>query len=135
MAKKRPERLTPVEAVIMDCLWDLGEGTVRQVRESLLPVKPMAYNTVLTIMRILRDKAFLESDRRGRLDLYRPLVTREQMGRKSLNQILQRFYAGSAEALVSQLLRVRNLSYAEIKAIRREVNRKLREDRDRDGDR
>ncbi len=126
MAGKNARRLTPLESLIMDSVWTLSRATVRQVQESLQPVKPMAYNTVLTMMRILRDKGFLASKREGRLDVYRPRITREQMARRSLREVLDRFFAGSAEALVSQLLDSENLSAEAIKAIRREVDRQLR---------
>ena len=109
----------------MDAVWDLSEATVRQVRQRLHPVKPMAYNTVLTVMRILRDKGFLESRRNGRSDVYAPLVTREQMGRRSLREVLDSFFSGSAGALVSQVLDTEDLSQEEIRRIRREVDRKL----------
>ena len=127
MARKRPKRLTPVEAVIMDSLWTLRQATVREVREQLAPRKRLAYNTVLTMMRILREKGFLASERRGRTDVYRSLVSREEMGRTSLGEVLDRFFAGSPRALVSELLESDGLSADEIKAIRREVNEKLRE--------
>ncbi|MCK4375676.1 MAG: BlaI/MecI/CopY family transcriptional regulator [Candidatus Brocadiae bacterium] len=126
MAKGKPTRLTPLEALIMDCIWDLGDVTVRQVQERLEAVKPMAYNTVLTMMRILRRKGFLASKRERRTDIYRALVGREQMARRSLDELLDRFFAGSAAALVSELLESEDLSDGEIKAIRREVNAKLR---------
>ena len=126
MPRKRPKRLTPVETVIMDCLWTLEEATVREVREQLAPRKRLAYNTVLTMLRILREKGFLTSQRQGRTDVYRPLVTRRQMGRTSLGEVLERFFAGSPRALVSELLASDSLSADEIKAIRREVNGKLR---------
>ena len=109
----------------MDCVWGLSKATVRDVQEELRPTKPMAYNTVLTMMRILRDKGFLESERQGRMDLYRPRVTREQMGRRSLRELLDRFFSGSPTALVSQLLSSETLSEEEVKAIRREVNKTL----------
>ncbi|KPK84596.1 MAG: hypothetical protein AMJ81_05145 [Phycisphaerae bacterium SM23_33] len=125
MAKTNSRRLTPVETVIMDRLWELGRATVRQVQQSLRPVKPMAYNTVLTMMRILRDKGFLASRRQGRLDVYRPLVTRQQMGRRSLHEVMQRFFAGSPAALVSQLMQSEGLSDEEVEAIRREVDGRL----------
>ena len=51
MPNKTPRRLTPVESLIMDCVWDLAEATVHQVRRTLRPFKPMAYNSVLTMMR------------------------------------------------------------------------------------
>ncbi|MFH0965050.1 MAG: BlaI/MecI/CopY family transcriptional regulator [Planctomycetota bacterium] len=127
MARKRLDRLTPVEATIMDRLWALKQATVREVQEALSPTRPMAYNSVLTMMRILRDKGFLASKRDGRTDVYRPLVTRRQMGRRSLREVLDRFFAGSPPALVSQLLETEDLTVDQIKAIRREVNGRLRE--------
>jgi predicted transcriptional regulator len=120
-------RLTPVEAIIMDCVWGLPQATVRQVQECLKPTKPMAYNTVLTMMGILREKGFLRSRREGRADVYQPCVTREQVGRRSLRELCDRFFAGSAHGLVSELLDSERLSMDEIRAIRREVNRRLRE--------
>ena len=131
-AKSR-KKLTPLEAVIMDSVWDTGEATVRQVRDGLEPVKPMAYNTVLTVMRILREKGFLKSERDGRMDVYRPLVTRDQMARRSLGEVLDRFFAGSAAALVSRLLDSDELSVEEIEAIRSEVDEALKGDTSRRG--
>lgn len=127
MPKTNSKRLTPLESLIMDCVWNMSEATVRQVQQRLESTKPMAYNTVLTVMRILREKRFLTSKRNGRMDVYRPLVTREQMARHSLRDVLDRFYSGSATALVSQLLDSEKLSEKEIKEIRRKVNKKLLE--------
>ncbi len=132
MPEKRDRRLTPLEAIIMDGVWDLSEATVRQVQEYLNPTKPMAYNTVLTMMGILRDKGFLRSRRQARADIYQPCVTRAQMGRRSLRELRDRFFEGSARGLVSHLLDSQRLSVDEIRAIRREVDRKLREHRDAD---
>ena len=123
---ENPDRkLTPLETMIMNVLWDESPAAVRQVQERLETVKPMAYNTVLTIMRILRDKGFLVSEREGRSDLYRPVVTREDMGRRSLGEVIDSFFAGSAEALVSQLLDGQSLTDEELAAIREELDRAL----------
>jgi len=132
MPRKKPGRLTELEALVMDGVWKLvrngkASATVREVHQQLEPTKPMAYNTVLTMMRILREKGFLESERKSRTDHYQPLVTREQMGRRSLSEVVDRFFSGSAGALVSQLLASEELEEEEIKAIRREVNRRLRD--------
>lgn len=127
MPRKDAKRLTPLEALIMDAVWSLSEATVHEVRQRLRPVKPMAYNTVLTVLRILRDKGFLASERNGRRDVYRPLVAREQMARRSLHELLEQFFAGSAHALVSQLLDSERVTEEEIRAIRRELNRRLRQ--------
>ncbi len=125
MPRRDVRRLTPLEALVMQTVWDAGEVTVREVQERLYAVKPMAYNTVLTVMRILRDKGFLQSDRRGRADVYAPAVSREMMGRRSVREVLERFFSGSAAALVSQLIDSGNLSDAEIRRIRQEVDAKL----------
>ena len=107
----------------MQGVWDAGEATVRDVQERLQPVKPMAYNTVLTVMRILRDKGFLASTRNGRADVYTPRVSRRQMARRSLTDVVNRFFAGSPVALVNALLADEDLSEEQLKAIRREVDR------------
>jgi predicted transcriptional regulator len=125
MARKRPAKLTPLEAIVMDCVWEAGEATVRQVRECIKPRRKLAYNTVLTVMRILREKGFLASEREGRMDVYRPLVEREQMGRRSLAEVMERFFSGSAAAVVSQLLESEDVDEDELQAIRREINEKI----------
>ena len=122
---KPDKRLTPLETLIMNVLWDESPAAVKQVQERLTAVKPMAYNTVLTIMRILRDKGFVVSEREGRSDLYRPVVTREDMGRRSLGEVIDSFFSGSAEALVSQLLDGQSLTDEELAAIRAELDRAL----------
>jgi len=124
--KAQNRRLTPLESLIMDCIWEMSEATVRQVRQGLSGSKPMAYNTVLTVMRILRDKGFLTSRREGRMDVYRPRISRKQMGRWSLREVLDRFFAGSPTALVSQLIESEDLSDEQIRAIRRQVRGRVR---------
>ena len=120
------KKLTPLETLIMNVLWDESPAAVKQVQERLKAIKPMAYSTVLTMMRILRDKGFLTSERQGKADLYRPTVSREDAGRRSLGEVIESFFSGSAEALVSQLLASQSLSDEELKAIRAELNKTLK---------
>ena len=127
MARKRPPKLTPLEARVMDCVWGLREATVREVKDRLDRSAPRAYNTVLTVLRILRDKGYVTSRREGRADVYRPTVSRDQASRRPLRELLDRFFAGSAPALVSQLLDTADLDPDEILAIRAEVDARLRE--------
>jgi BlaI family penicillinase repressor len=128
MPKTESRRLTPLEALVMDAVWQLGEATVRQVKDHLDPDRPMAYNTVLTVMRILRDKGFLKTRRHGRMDVYRPIVSRDQAARSSVGELLDRFFAGSATALVSQLLESERIGAEQMRQIRRQVDSKLREE-------
>lgn len=126
-AKKSTEKLTELESVIMEAVWTLEQATVREVQEHLESTRPMARNTVLTMMGILRDKGFLTSTREGRADVYRPLVSRKQMSRRFLSDVLDRFFGGSAHALVSQLLDSGEVGAEEIEAIRKEINRRLKD--------
>jgi BlaI family penicillinase repressor len=124
--KESPDKkLTRLETLIMNALWDESPAAVKQIQERLKSVKPMAYSTVLTMMRILRDKGFLVSERQGKADLYRPVVSRDDAGRRSLGEVIDSFFSGSAEALVSQLLDSRSLSDEALKAIRAELDKTL----------
>jgi BlaI family penicillinase repressor len=124
--KESPDKkLTRLETLIMNALWDESPAAVKQIQERLKSVKPMAYSTVLTMMRILRGKGFLVSERQGKADLYRPVVSRDDAGRRSLGEVIDSFFSGSAEALVSQLLDSRSLSDEALKAIRAELDKTL----------
>ncbi len=125
MPQPEGKRLTPLETQVMDAVWQLGEATVRQVRDRLDQDRPMAYNTVLTIMRILRQKGFLKTRREGRMDVYRPVVSRDQAARSSLGELMDRFFAGSAAALVSHLLASEQVDPKDMREIRRQVDRRL----------
>ena len=126
MMSKPSKKLTNLESIIMDTVWNLGKASVREVQGELETTKPMAYNTVLTMMRILRDKGFLSSTRHGRLDIYKPTISRENAGKGGLHDLLHTFFSGSAKALVSQLIDDEDISVQEMKEIREELNRKLR---------
>ena len=122
---RKKKRLTPAETVIMDAVWELPEATVKDVQEHLHAEKPMAYNTVLTLMRILRDKGYLDSSRQGRTDVYRPAVSRREVGKSCLNDLLKNFFKGSATALVSQLLDNKSIPEAEMETLRREIEKRI----------
>lgn len=124
---KETKRLTPAETVIMDAVWKLSEATVKDVQEHLHSEKPMAYNTVLTLMRILRDKGFLKSSRKGRTDFYCPHISRGEAGKNCLNELLRYFFKGSSAALVSQLLGDKSITEEEIKTIRHEIEKRKRQ--------
>lgn len=126
MPARKPKSLTPLESLIMDAIWEKAPASVRQVQEHFQTSRPMAYNTVLTMMRILREKGFLSSERQGRIDVFRPTVTREQVGSRSLGEVVDLFFAGSARNLVSQLLDSEQMSREELTQIRREIDRRLR---------
>lgn len=88
----------------MNVLWDRSVATVGEVVERLEgPARP-AYNSVLTILRILERKGYVRHEKHGRAFSYSPVVNRGQARRGALTQVLSRFFNGSRELLVMDLL-------------------------------
>lgn len=129
MARKKSPTLTEAELRIMDALWDLGEGAVSEVHAALPEDGRVAYNTVLTTLRILEDKGYVEHRAGdGRAYIYSPLVDREAARRKTLDQVMRQFFDGSASALVLNLLENEDLDADELARLRRLIAREGRND-------
>ena len=120
MARKRSPNLTEAELRLMDVLWERGSATVADVAEALPKELGLAYNTVLTTMRILEDKGYLAHSKsdEGRAFVYRPLVGRQEAGRNAVRYLVSRFFRNSPELLVLNLLEDEELSEPELRRIR-----------------
>lgn len=127
MPRKKSSNLTEAELRLMDVLWERGPASVSEVAEALPKELGLAYNTVLTTMRILEDKGYVKHSKpkEGRAFIYRPVVSREQASRSDVRTLLRRFFGNSAEALVLNLLEDEKLNQDELKRIQR----LLKEDR------
>ena len=121
MPRKKSPNLTEAEQRLMDVLWKLGSATVAEVAAALPGNPSLAYNTVLTTMRILEDKGYVRHSKsaEGRAFVYRPMVSREQASRSAVRHLLGRFFGNSAEALVLNLLEDEKLSEKERERIRK----------------
>jgi predicted transcriptional regulator len=129
MARKKSQTLTEAELRIMDALWDLGEGAVAEVHARLPEDGRVAYNTVLTTLRILEEKGYVRHrPGDGRAYIYSPLVDRESARRKSLDQVVRQFFDGSASALVLNLLENEDLDAKELAGLRRLIVAEGRDD-------
>ncbi len=109
-------QFTERELDVMTVLWERGPSTVAEVREEL--ADPLAYNTVLTILRILEKKGYVDHQEEGRAFRYFPLVEREQAGESALGRLMRRFFCGSPDLLLTQLLSARQLSDEEVRRLR-----------------
>lgn len=109
----------------MDVLWVRGSATVAEVSEALPKQLGLAYNTVLTTMRILEDKGYVRHTKakEGRAFIYRPVVSRDAASRSAVRHLLGRFFGNSAEALVLNLLEDEDLSERERKRIQDLLNK------------
>lgn len=95
--------LAPLELDCMTALWLLGEGTVREIRETLAPRRPRAYTTIMTIMDRLTQKGIVERQRTGRAWKYRANLSKEDARAHAVAQVIENFFGGSMEELLAQM--------------------------------
>jgi BlaI family penicillinase repressor len=105
------------EAEFMEVLWRLGPSTVAEVRNEL--ADKLAYTTVLTILRNLESKGYVDHDAEGRAHRYAPIVARDAARNSALKDLAAKFFGGSTELLMTHLVSDRKLDDAEVKRIRR----------------
>jgi predicted transcriptional regulator len=94
------KELTKAEDQIMQILWTLEKGFVKDIVEQMPEPKP-AYNTVSTIVRILEKKGFIGYKAYGKTHEYFPLIAKEKYSRFYLNNMVQGYFNGSVQNLVS----------------------------------
>jgi predicted transcriptional regulator len=105
MGRKKSQTLTEAELPIMDVLWSKQSATVGDVAEALAKDRPVAYNTVLTLMRILERKGYIRHTKDGRAFVYQPVVDRGEASRTAVRHLLSRFFNDSPELLMLNLLK------------------------------
>ena len=121
MARRKTPNLTEGELRLMDVLWKKGQATVGDVAESLPADPPLAYTTVLTTLRILETKGYLRHTKKGRAFVYEPVVAREEASRKALRHLVNRFFGGSREQLVINLLDEEPIDRNELRRIKKMI--------------
>ena len=118
MPRKQSATLTEAELRIMNALWQRGPGTVQQVLD-WLPQKPaLAYNSVLTTVRVLEKKGYLDHLKDGRAHVYQPLVGQQEASRSEIRHLVNRFFRNSHEALLLNILRDDEINDRELKRLR-----------------
>lgn len=104
------------ELDVMGVLWDLGSGTVSEVRERL--PADLAYTTVLTILRNLEAKELVTHTSEGKAHRYVPRVARRAARRSAVSRIVDKLFHGSPEQLIAQLVEDEHLSAEDLKRLR-----------------
>jgi predicted transcriptional regulator len=103
----------------MEVLWQKGTATVQQVMENLDEKSPLAYNSVLTTIRILEKKGYVKHQKDGRAHAYTPLVEREEATRFEIRRLVTRFFGNSHELLVLNILKDQTVDAAELQRLRK----------------
>ena len=118
MARSKSTTLTEAELRIMNVLWDRRAATVHEVLESL-PAKPaLAYNSVLTIVRILEKKGYVRHVKDKRAHVYTPQIDRKDATRFEVRHLISRFFGDSHELLALNVLEETSLDAEELNRLR-----------------
>ncbi len=121
MARKPTPTLTEAEFKVMDVVWDLGNASVNEVLDNLSERDKPAYNTVLTIMRILEEKGYLEHRKNGRAYIYKPLVDRMHARRKAVRHLVRSFFENSPELLMLNIINDEKLTPGELQRLKKMI--------------
>ncbi|HVM43062.1 MAG TPA: BlaI/MecI/CopY family transcriptional regulator [Gemmatimonadales bacterium] len=116
--------LTDRELDVMAVLWERGSGTVAEVRDALHD--ELAYTTVLTILRILEAKGHVRHEGEGRAHRYYSLVPERVARQGAVRQLLDRFFSGSPELLLTQLVGDRVLSPTDLRRLRKLLDERIK---------
>jgi BlaI family penicillinase repressor len=112
--------LTKAEEQLMQVLWKLGKGFLKEIIDSTSEPKPHS-NTTATILKILVEKGFVDYTVHGRNNLYEPLISQAEYGKKSVNQLIKGYFDGSPARLVSQFISDQKLSEAELEQLLQQI--------------
>ena len=123
MPRRQSETLTEAELRIMDVLWLKGFGTVQLILDSLTQKPALAYNSVLTTIRVLERKGYVKHSKDGRAHVYAPLVGRKEATRSEIRHLVGRFFRNSHEQLVLNILEERGIEAEEIDRLREMLER------------
>jgi predicted transcriptional regulator len=114
---KKSPTLTEAELRLMEVLWQNGPATVHQILEALPPKPMLAYNSVLTTIRILEKKGYVQHMKEGRAHVYMPLVGKQEATRFEIRNLVGRFFKNSHELLLLNILEDKSINADELKRI------------------
>jgi len=108
MTQRKTERLTPLELEIMQVLWETGAANVQTVQQRLK--RELAYTTVQTMLNILHRKGKVKRTLKDRAYFYKPAVSRSQVVRHAVSDLVEHLFGGSVESLVMSLVETKHLT-------------------------
>ncbi|HXP43456.1 MAG TPA: BlaI/MecI/CopY family transcriptional regulator [Candidatus Acidoferrales bacterium] len=119
MPPKKSPTLTEAELRLMEVLWQNGPATVQEILQGLPETAPLAYNSVLTTIRILEQKGYVKHVKDGRAHVYTALVQRQEATRSEIRRLVNRFFGSSHELLVLNILEDQTVDAKELKRLRK----------------
>lgn len=117
MARPRSTILTPAERRVMEAVWQLKKASVSDVLGVVSKTTPVAYTTVMTVLKVLEGKGYVTAGRDGRALIYRPISSRESAQTQALRHLVGEFFGGSKTALAQHILHQQDISKAELESL------------------
>lgn len=124
MKKPLEIRLGRLGLQIMNVVWDNGKATVYDVKETISQGRKPAYTTILTMMRKLEAKGYLEHDVDDRTYVYRAVISRQEVRHSLLSDLLERVFDGSPSLLVNSLVEQHKVTEEELREIRKTIDKR-----------
>lgn len=111
---KQQKNLSDAEFAVMDVLWRLGQGTVKEVQGMLAGERTLAYTTVATLLNRLKDKGYVEAQEKNFAYEFHPLIAREQVVRRKLDDLVRQVLGGDIAPLAAYIVRNTQLTPEQI---------------------
>jgi predicted transcriptional regulator len=121
MPPKKSITLTEAELRLMKILWRRGESAVNDLVTAMPDGETLAYNSVLTTIRILEQKGYVEHRQEGRAFIYRPCVAEQEASRSEVRHLMSRFFGNSRERLLLSLLGDEEISLEELRRLKEAI--------------
>jgi predicted transcriptional regulator len=121
MPPRKSNTLTEAELRLMKILWRRGESAVTDLVAGLPDGEQLAYNSVLTTIRILEQKGYVTHRQEGRAFLYSPAIAEDEASRSEVKHVLNRFFGNSRERLLLSLLGDEDLSPSELARLKEAI--------------
>jgi len=118
MPPKKSSTLTEAELRLMKILWRRGESAVNDLVAAMPEGEALAYNSVLTTIRILEQKGYVEHRQEGRAFIYSPFVAEQEASRSEVRHVLSRFFGNSREQLLLSMLGDDEISQEELRRLK-----------------
>jgi BlaI family transcriptional regulator, penicillinase repressor len=130
MVKMKELQLTKAEEQVMQILWDMGKGLVKDIRDRFDDPKP-ARNTISTVVRVLERKKYVDHKAYGNVHVYYPVVSKKEYSRNQLFRLLDSYFDNSFPALATFFAREKDLSVRELEELLQDTRKELKKNKKR----
>jgi len=113
----RHGQLTELQQAIVDVIWKAGPSTVEQIREGLAPRHELKDSTARTLLRRIQERGYLTHTVDGKVFVYRAALPARSLAARSVRQLIDRFWAGSAEQFLAGMVDEKVLTRAQIQKL------------------